>query len=145
MTDTQMERWTKIIWKKTNTNFAMLVPQIQSICIIHKWRVSPQRVHCHQLLYKSKNITVIIKIIKFSTYIKFNQHNFNLPLSILLFCFNKNFLELLLGCSMVSLGLLTREQPTDYQKIQNIKNEKDIFVFLKLKPWITIALMSRGN
>ena len=28
---------------------AMLVPQIQGICIIRMWRVSPFRVHCRQL------------------------------------------------------------------------------------------------
>ena len=27
---------------------AMLVPQIQRICIIHMWRVSPFRTHCRQ-------------------------------------------------------------------------------------------------
>ena len=28
---------------------AMLVPQIKRICIIHMWRASPFRAHCHQL------------------------------------------------------------------------------------------------
>ena len=60
-------------------------PDMKYLCYPHVEDVTPKGSLSPASIYKSKNITILMKIIKFSSYTNFNLHNFNLPLLIFLF------------------------------------------------------------